>query len=147
MKRNLLLLPLLLSMQVANASNIDLLKEMFTKTAVEKNAQAIPKYYDQNFELFSNGKTMNYAEYLAMHTKTYRTSIQYQVEYDEATLIEQGNKVAARVFITTKTDTDPAHKIEVMLIAEYKDKKLLKLWELTYPDWSKLKAFKNTGEK
>jgi hypothetical protein len=38
--------------------------------------------------------------------------------------------------------SEPAKKIEVILIAEYKDGKIYRLWELTYPDWSQLPAFK-----
>ncbi len=63
------------------------------------------------------------------------------MRYDEKTLIEQGNKVAGRLFITTKRPNEVAREIEVILVAEYKDNKLYRLWELTYPDWSKMKTF------
>ncbi len=62
------------------------------------------------------------------------------------TLLEQGNKVAGRLFITTKRPNEEAQEIEVMLIAEYKGNKLYRVWELTYPDWSKMKAFKKVAK-
>lgn len=118
-----------------------LLKEMFTKVTMEKNDQAIPLYYDKHFELHSNGKTMKFNEFLQLHQAVYKTPIQYEVRYDEKTLIEQGSKVAGRIFITTKRPNESPQEIEVILVAEYKDNKLYRLWELTYPDWSGMKAF------
>lgn len=122
-------------------NNTVLLKEMFQKVTLEKNDKAIPVYYGKQFELYSNGKKMTYDEFLKMHHDVFKTNIQYNVRYDEDTFVEQGNKVAGRLFITTKKADEPAHEIEVILVAEYKDHKLSRLWELTYPDWSQLKAF------
>lgn len=121
---------------------IFLLKEMFTKVTLEKNAKAIPLYYSEDFKLYSNGRTINFNEFLEQHQKIYQTPIQYKLRYDEETLIEQGNKIAGRLFITTKKPNELAREIEVILIAEYKNDKLYRLCELTYPDWSKMKAFK-----
>lgn len=114
---------------------------MFDKVTVKKSDQAIPLYYDKNFELYSNGKKMGFDPFLKMHHDIYKTSIQYKVRYDEETFVEQGNRIAGRLFITTKKPNELAREIEVILIAEYKCNKLYRLWELTYPDWSKMKAF------
>lgn len=84
---------------------------------------------------------MDYQSFLESHEKYYATEIQYHVAYDEETLLEQGEKVAARVWITTKRPEEAARKIEVILIATYKEGKLHRLWELTYPDWSKMSEF------
>ena len=120
---------------------IPLLKEMFTKVTIEKNDREIPTYYSKDFELHSNGKTMGFEEFLKLHQAVYKTPIQYKIRYDEQTLIEQGNKVSGRLFITTKKPHESATEIEVILIAEYKNDKLYRLWELTFPDWSQMKAF------
>lgn len=120
---------------------ISLLKEMFIKVAVEKNVGAIPLYYREDFKLYSNGKEINYDEFLKQHQKIYTTPIQYKFRYDEETFIENENKIAGRLFITTKKPNESAQEIEVILVAEYKNNKLFRLWELTYPDWSKMKAF------
>ncbi len=135
----------LLMTQTAIASQPDriaLLKEMFAKVAVEKNAKAIPLYYDKDFELYSNGKKSNYNEYLQLNQNIFKTAIQYNVRYDEKTFVAHENKVAGRVFIITKMPNEPAREIELILIAEYKDTKLYRLWELTYPEWSKVITFK-----
>ncbi|KTD81589.1 hypothetical protein [Legionella waltersii] len=58
---------------------INLLKEMFEKVTIEKNEKAIPTYYDSEFELSSNGKTMNYKQFLQVHKDVYKTSIQYSI--------------------------------------------------------------------
>ncbi|MBA3535826.1 MAG: hypothetical protein H0T84_04340 [Tatlockia sp.] len=118
---------------------------MFEKVTVEKNERAIPLYYDKDFELYSNGKKIGYDAFLKMHRDIYKTSIQYKVRYDEKTFFEQGNRVAGRLFITTEKPKESAREIEVILIAEYKDSKLYRLWELTYPDWSKMKAFEKSA--
>lgn len=138
------ILLLIISSKIVRAnqsSHITLLKEMFDKVAVAKNDKEIPLYYDKGFELYSNGKKMTYDEFLKLHKNVYKTSIQYKIRYDEETFVEQGNKVAGRLFITTTTPNEPAREIEVILIAEYNHSKLYRLWELTYPDWSKMAAF------
>lgn len=132
--------------QIANAdqpNNITLLKQMFEKVTVEKNVQAIPVYYDEDFELYSNGNKMNYDSFLQLHTNIYKTPIQYKVRYDNETFVEQGNKLAGRLFITTKKPDEATHEIEVILVVLYKNQKIYRLWELTYPDWSKMKTFKS----
>jgi hypothetical protein len=147
LKLSLLFAPLLLVIQAsyatpASSHYLSLLKEMFNKVTIEKNAQVISRYYDKNFESISNGKKMGFQDFLKIHQEIYKTPIQYSIRYDEATLLENGNKVAGRLYITTKRPNEEAREIEVMLIAEYKNNKLYRLWELTYPDWSKMKAFK-----
>lgn len=122
---------------------ISLLKEMFVNVTIEKNDKAIPLYYDKNFQLYSNGKIMGYNEFLQLHRAVYKTPIEYKIRYDEKTLIAQENKVAGRLFITTKKPNEQTQEIEVILVVEYKNNKIYHLWELTYPDWSKMKTFKH----
>jgi len=130
------------SIAIANEpSRITLLKEMFDKVTIEKNDKAIPLYYDNSFKLYSNGKKIKYDAFLQMHRDIYKTSIQYKIRYDKETFVAQGNKVAGRLFITTIKPNEPSREIEVILVAEYKNNKLYRVWELTYPDWSKMKAF------
>lgn len=117
------------------------LKEMFTKVTIEKNDKAIPLYYDKDFEWYLHGKKKTYDEFLRLHQNIYKTPIQYRIRYDEKTLIEQGNKLAVRLFITTTQPNEAPQEIEVILIAEYKNSKLYRLWEMTYPDWTKMKTF------
>lgn len=45
------------------------------------------------------------------------------------------------MWITIQTPGEKPKKLEVILIAEFKDGKIHRLWELTYPDWSKLSEF------
>ncbi len=116
---------------------------MFLKMVLEKDASLIPKYYHKQFLLYTNGQKMDYKTFLESHETYYATPIQYQVEYDEETFVEQGNKVAVRVWITTARPKESPKKIEVVLIAEYKENKIYRLWELTWPDWSKLPAFES----
>ncbi|KTD20663.1 hypothetical protein [Legionella londiniensis] len=122
--------------------SIQKMKEMFREMVISKNAALIPYYYHQEFLLYTNEQVTNYDEFLRSHQKYYATDIQYNVAYDEEAWVEQGNKLAGRVFITTSTKDTPPQKIEVILIAHYREDKLYRLWELTYPDWSKLPAFK-----
>ena len=119
------------------------LKEMFERVTIQKNHSLIPHYYHPDFLLYTNEEKMDYKSFLDSHLEIYKTPIQYEVAYDEETLMEQGEKVAGRVWITTKRPNEASVKIEVILIAQYKSGKIYRLWELTYPDWSELPAFKN----
>ena len=110
------------------------LKEMFAKMVVLKDASLIPVYYHVDFICNVNEKVISYSEFLTTHEAYYATNIQYQVEYDDATFIEQGEKIAGRMWITTKRPNEAPTKLEVVLIAQYKEDKLFRIWELTYPD-------------
>lgn len=123
--------------------NIAKLKEMFSQMVEQKNASLIPKYYHMDFLLYSNGKTMDYQQLLDSHVELYKTSIQYRIAYDEDTLLQEKDKVAGRVFITTQRSEEEPKEIEVILIVEYKDGKIYRVWELTWPDWSQMKAFED----
>ena len=76
---------------------------------------------------------MNYDDFFNRHQKIYKTPIIYQIAYDEDTFVVQGEKLAGRTFITLQK---PGEKF----------KKLYRLWELTYPDWSKQSQFKQEIE-
>lgn len=120
---------------------IEKLKEMFAEMVLKKDASVIPVYYHPDFLLYTNEQSIDYQAFLESHETYYKTEIQYRIEYDEETFLEQGEKLAGRVWITTRRPNEPSRKIEVILIATYKEGKLYRLWELTYPDWSKLPAF------
>lgn len=85
------------------------------------------------------------AEFRAGHARVYPTSITYRVEYDDDGWVESGNRLAARVWITVQRPGERATRIEVVLVAEYRDGKLLWLKEVTWPDWSRLSAFDEYG--
>ena len=128
-------------------NNYGQLKEMFTEMVVKKNASLIPKYYHPDFLLYSNGKTMDFDEMVRMHEDIYKTEIQYKVEYDEDTSLEQGDKIAVRMYITTSRPEEAKKELELMLIAQYLDGKIYRVWELTFPDWSQDKKFQESLDK
>ncbi len=124
---------------------IEQLKEMFEEMTIKKNASLIPHYYHPELLLFTNGYSINYPDFLASHIAYYATPIRYVVQYDDETFVEHGEKVAGRMWISTQKSPDaPIHQMEIMLVVMYKKGKIYRLWELTYPDWSKLDEFKQT---
>lgn len=122
---------------------IEKLKEMFDEMVIKKAPDRIPEFYHTAFIIYTNGREMDYETFLNSHLEYYSTPIQYEVVYDTETFLEEGEKIAGRVWITTTRPDEPPTKIEVMLVAQYKENKLYRLWELTYPDWSQLPAFKD----
>ena len=124
-----------------NKMYLEKLKEMFSEMVVKKDALLIPMCYHPDFLLYTNNETINYDSFLDSHKKYYATSIQYEIQYDDEAFLEQGDKVAGRVWITTSRPNESAKRIEVILIVQYKDGKIYRAWELTYPDWSTLPAF------
>ena len=118
------------------ASKFSLLKSMFSEMVEKKQAQLIPKYYHPNFVLYTNGKTMGYEQFTSMHKKVYKTDIQYAIHYKPQTVVESGDKIAANIIIDISHGEQAAKSIEVILIAEYKDNLIYRVWELTYPDWT-----------
>lgn len=116
--------------------------EMFQRVVIQKNASLIPEYYHRDFLLYTNGRKMDYDAFLAFHEEAYATSIQYAVEYDEETFVEQRDKIAARIWITVSRSGEIPKKLEIILIVTYREGKIYRMWKLTYPDWSQLSAFK-----
>ncbi len=117
------------------------LKEMFERMVVAKDASLVPVFYHPEFELTTNGQTQAFEEFAAGHRRVYATEITYRVEYDEQAWVEAGDRLAGRVWITTRRPGEAATRIEVVLIAAWADGTLHRLWELTWPDWSQLDAF------
>jgi len=119
----------------------DRLREMFTRMVEAKDIALVDEYYDPGFLCTTNGVTQELAEFRAGHERVYATAISYSVEYDEDSWVESGDRLAGRVWITTRRPDEDAHRIEVVLVAEYRAGRLLRLHELTWPDWTRLGAF------
>jgi hypothetical protein len=112
------------------------LQQMFSEMVVPKDASLISEYYDPDFDLVSNGVTMDYDEFVRFHRDAYATDVRYDVRYDHDAVVEGPDQLAFRMFITTSWPDRPARELEVIGIATYRDGRLLRLWELTHPDWS-----------
>lgn len=119
------------------------MKEMFREMVIKKDIAQVSRYYHPAFELESNGMRQGYAEFLAGHQRVYGTSIEYEVRYDESSWLEAGEKVAARLWITTRRPHEKAVEIEVVLIATFSGGRILHLLELTWPDWTRIKALES----
>lgn len=116
---------------------------MFAEMVVEKYATAVERFYDPGFVMCSNGITQGYESFRAEHEKVYDTEISYSVEYDEDAWVDAGDRLAARIWITTKRPGETATRIEVILIATFKAGRIFRVWETTWPSWTDLAAFKN----
>ena len=125
------------------ASTKKLLQSMFSEMVIKKEASLIPRYYHADFVLETNGQTQDYDAFSKGHEKVYATPITYEVRYDDTAWIESATSVAARVWITTQRANEVPVEYEVVLIATYVDAKIHRLWELTWPDWTKARAFKD----
>ena len=101
------------------------------------------KYYHPEFKLYANGLIQEYKEYVKLHEDIYKTDIQYKVDIQKVTVIDGPSGVSMRVFITTSKPGEQPKEIEVILIATFKDNLIYRLWELTYPDWTKINTFKD----
>lgn len=134
----------IISINAYAGPKVELFKEMFAQVVVKKDVNLFSKYYTKDFLLYSNGIEMDFDQMIEMHKKVYATPIQYSLEYDNQTWVEQGDRIAGRIWITTSKPNEKPVKIEVMLIAEYKADQLYRIWELTLPNWSTLKTFENT---
>ncbi|MDM0012499.1 nuclear transport factor 2 family protein [Variovorax sp. J22P168] len=123
--------------------NRSLLKEMFSEMVLKKDISLASRYYHPDFVLETNGQQQGYADFVAGHERVYPTSIGYDVRYDEASWVESADKVAARLWITTRRPGEAAVEMQVVLIATYRDGRILHLLELTWPDWTQVKALES----
>jgi hypothetical protein len=121
--------------------SIAVLRQMFAEMVERKDATAIDRFYDRSFVMYSNGVTQDFEEFAESHRAIYATAISYSVEYDEEAWVETSDRVAARVWITTSRPGESATRIEVVLIAAFKDDRISRVWETTWPSWNSLTAF------
>jgi hypothetical protein len=123
--------------------SIDLLREMFDRMVVAKNGDLIEHYFHPDFVMCSDGLTQGFADFRDSHRKLYATSIAYAVEYDEEAWVEAADRVAGRVWITTSRPGEEPTRIEVVLIAAYRDGRIHRVWETTWPSWRNVDALEN----
>lgn len=123
--------------------SVALLREMFERMVVAKNGDLIEHYYDPEFVMTSDGLTQNFAEFRDSHLQLYATPIAYSVEYDEQAWVAAGDRVAGRVWITTSRPGEQPTRIEVILIAAYRDGRIHRVWETTWPSWRSIDALEN----
>jgi SnoaL-like protein len=123
--------------------SVALLREMFERMVVAKNAEMIERYYHPDFVMSSDGLVQNFVEFRDSHRAVYATPISYAIEYDEQAWVETADKVAGRVWITTSRPGERSTRIEVVLIAAFRDGRIHRVWETTWPSWRSLEAFQN----
>lgn len=123
--------------------SVALLREMFDQMVIAKNAQLVERYYHPDFVMHSDGLTQNFAEFRDSHREIYTTPISYAIDYDEQAWIEADGKVAARVWITTSRPAELPTRIEVVLIAAFRDGRIHRVWETTWPSWRGVAALES----
>ncbi|AKN18822.1 hypothetical protein [Mycobacterium haemophilum] len=123
--------------------SIMLLREMFDQMVVGKNAELIEHYYHPDFLMHSDGLTQSYTEFRDSHREIYSTSITYAIEYDEQAWVEAADKVAGRVWITTARPGEKPTRIELVLIAAYRNGRIHRIWETSWPSWRGVAALEN----
>jgi hypothetical protein len=124
----------------------ELFREMFSEMVERKDSSLVDRYYDPGFLLRTNGQVQDLAVFRAGHERVYPTSITYLVEYDDEAWVEAPSRLAGRVWITTQRPGEEPHRIEVVFTAVYRDRRIWRLWELTWPDWSQLGEFETYSQ-
>lgn len=125
------------------AMSIAVLRQMFAEMVERKDATAIDRFYDPSFVMYSNGIIQDFEEFAEAHQAIYATTISYSVEYDEEAWVETADRVAARVWITTSRPGESPTRIEVILIAAFKEGRISRLWETTWPSWNTVPALED----
>jgi hypothetical protein len=123
--------------------SVALLREMFDQMVIAKNAEVVESYYHPDFVMHSDGLTQDFTEFRESHREIYSTPISYEIEYDEQAWVEADAKVAGRVWITTSRPDEKPTRIEVVLIAAFRDGRIHRIWEATWPSWRNVASLEN----
>jgi hypothetical protein len=123
--------------------SVAVLREMFDRMVVGKNADLAERYYHPDFLMTSDGLTQNFTEFHDSHREIYSTPVTYAIEYDEQAWVEAEDRVAGRVWITTSRPGEERNRIEVVLIAAFRDGLIHRVWETTWPSWRSVAAFES----
>jgi hypothetical protein len=125
--------------------SVALLREMFDQMVIAKNAELVERYYHPDFVMHSDGLTQEFTEFHESHRQIYSTPISYEIEYDEQAWVEAEAeaKVAGRVWITTSRPGEKPTRIVVVLIAAFRDGRIHRIWETTWPSWRNVASLEN----
>ena len=122
---------------------IALFREMFERMVIRKDAALIEHYYHPEFVMYSDGLQQDFAAFAAGHRAIYETAISYAISYDDEAWIETTDRVAGRIWITTQRPGEDPTRIEIVVIAAYRDGLIHRIWETTWPSWRSVDAFEN----
>jgi SnoaL-like protein len=122
---------------------VALLKEMFDRMVIRKDADQIERYYHPDFVMYSDGFCQTYDEFAASHRTVYATSITYAIDYDDEAWVEAQDKIAGRMWITTARPGETPTRIELVLIAGFRDGRIHRVWETTWPSWRSVAALED----
>lgn len=115
------------------------LQNMFSDMVIKKNISQMPRYYTKDFILYSNEHQMAYQVFYKFHASQYKQAIHYRVKYHTKTIVRdpRAHRLAERLSISYRMGRGSWHKLQVACIVQFKQHKIQRMWETTYPDWSK----------
>lgn len=120
---------------IENDSSVAIIKNMFKHFAEALDVTQLDNYYTKDFVLDSNNEQYDYATYKKQQAEIFATLKSLQViKYED--LFSSGNKVAGRVLIKLVLKSKETHTFHVMFIADIKNNKIDRFWEMTNPSWS-----------
>jgi len=90
--------------------------------------------------LETSGQSQDYRSFLESHRRVYATDIRYSVRSDEVSWVEQGERLAMRIWISAGRGAQAQREPKVMLVATFRDNLIVRVVELTSPDWSQFEA-------
>lgn len=116
-------------------SGVNVIKNMFKNFAETRDLSQLDHYYTQDFVLDSNNESYDYTTFKKQQAEVFATLKSLQVlKYED--IFSSGNKVAGRVIIKLVLKSKETHTFHVIFIADIKDNKIDRFWEMTNPSWS-----------
>ena len=122
-----------------------LLVEMFDRMVVAKDKAAIPRYYDPEFVMVSNGITAGVrgVPTATRRCTTPRSRMRWSTTTSPGSRPTTGSRSASG---SPRPDrASLPRRLELVLIAAYREGRILRVWELTWPNWADLPAFERYG--
>ncbi len=115
-------------------ANIALVKEMWSEYAEKLDNSKLDTYFSKNFVLHSNDEHETYDQFNKEQSIVFNKLKSLKVtSYDD--LIAKDDKVIGRITIKLTSKHSKSKTSNIIFIATIKDRKIEKIWEVTYPDW------------
>ena len=117
------------------SANVALVREMWAEYAEKLDNSKFDIYFSKNFQLVDNNELEDYEKFKKEQEVTYKKLKSLKVvSIDD--LFAKDDKVAGRVAIKLSSKNGRVQTYYVIFIAAIKDKKIDKIWEVTYPNWN-----------
>lgn len=121
--------------QLSAQKNKDIVLNMFRDLTEKMDIDALNNYFSKDFMLYSNQANMDYGLLKKQLQDAFRVHRSIKVKQPINDIVAKDDRVIMHFTLIATDKAGYQKEIETMAIFQIQDGKIVRLWELTYPEW------------